>query len=342
MKNLMSRAHLLYLIVGLQAFGMTSLRCAAVTYELSGGRLGDSLLAYAHAKWLTFQYNIPLLYVPFEYSDQLVLHISEKRFNPTENIIRTSLSKNNMTIDVNKNYIYSVPYFSEDKTEFAINPHWIYYEVDWKNPVFKQQLQALIKPINNNFKLLDLPKDIITVALHVRRGGGYDEPFLDNPLEYRKGKSYTNLNFPLKFPPTSFYVEQLKKLSAMFKHAKMYVYVFTDDQNPQDVVDKIKKRLSLYDNMIFDYRPAGNAHNRNVLEDFFAITKFDCSIHPLSNFSLMAGKIADHKVEIFPVNFYRRKNEIIINEVKVICDKNIEAGLYRNISKIKRPGLSKK
>src|SRR5579862_7273227 len=46
----------------------------AVTYEFTGGRLGDNLLSYLHAKWISHTRQIPLLYKPFPYSSELCLH----------------------------------------------------------------------------------------------------------------------------------------------------------------------------------------------------------------------------------------------------------------------------
>ncbi|HEV7737800.1 MAG TPA: hypothetical protein VGO47_10580, partial [Chlamydiales bacterium] len=40
----------------------------AITYEFSGGRFGDNLLAYFHAKWVSYKYNIPFFYKEFPYS----------------------------------------------------------------------------------------------------------------------------------------------------------------------------------------------------------------------------------------------------------------------------------
>jgi hypothetical protein len=44
-----------------------------ITYELSGGRLGDNIIAYLHAKWLSHVHGIALLYKPFQYSSDLSL-----------------------------------------------------------------------------------------------------------------------------------------------------------------------------------------------------------------------------------------------------------------------------
>ena len=59
----------------------SQIQSSKVTYTFSGGRFGDNLLAYIHAKWIAYRYHIPLLYKPFDCSDQLVLHNLEELYN---------------------------------------------------------------------------------------------------------------------------------------------------------------------------------------------------------------------------------------------------------------------
>ena len=47
---------------------------AAVTYDFSGGRLGDNLISFSHVLWASYKYEVPLLYRSFKYSDMLRLH----------------------------------------------------------------------------------------------------------------------------------------------------------------------------------------------------------------------------------------------------------------------------
>ena len=51
---------------------------SAVTYTFSGGRFGDNLLSYSRAKYVASLYGIPLLYIPFPYSDYLMMHNLER------------------------------------------------------------------------------------------------------------------------------------------------------------------------------------------------------------------------------------------------------------------------
>ena len=52
-----------------------------LTYDLPGGRFGDQLLSYMHAKWLSYTYDLTLLYKPFIYSEALMVDDEEKKFS---------------------------------------------------------------------------------------------------------------------------------------------------------------------------------------------------------------------------------------------------------------------
>src|ERR1700742_2068654 len=68
-------------LVSIPFYCLTKNDPSAITWEPNGGRFGDNLLSYSRAKWLSYQYNIPLLYLPFRYSDQLRLHQNENMYS---------------------------------------------------------------------------------------------------------------------------------------------------------------------------------------------------------------------------------------------------------------------
>lgn len=294
----------------------------AITYDFSGGRFGDSLLAYLHAKWLSFIHKVPLIYRPFEYSDQLALHVKEMPIHEYSIKNIRHLSQANLAIDTTRDCTYMVPYFAEVLSEHRLPGarHWIYFAVDWQNKEFKDQICSLIKPIDSTMTHFSLPTDKITVALHVRKGGGYDNPLLsdvattpDHPYSY-----YSDYYSMLKFPPEFFFVEQLKIISELFNNEPIYAFIFTDDRNPLALSERFYKQLQDYPNIELDYRKENNRHNSNVLEDFFALTQFDCLIRPQSNFSLIAAKIADYKIEIYPTECHWEGKTPFIDNVEMI------------------------
>lgn len=283
----------------------TGMRPSELTYNFSGGRFGDCLIAYIHAKWVAYKYGLKFLYRPFFYSDQLVLHKEELPFDKTKQYDRKIklIDEAQINTDISANCLYIVPYYPECIAEL------IQYKknypfccaVDWNDQVFLAQIRYLISPIKE-LQLLSLPTDCRCVALHVRKGGGYDaKPLLDGGIfRTTRGATAADVSYPLKFPPDDFYIEQLRNVSTSFNNAPLYVYIFTDDQNPKRLADKYAAELNL-PNIIFDYRKTGNVHNANVLEDFFSMMKFDVLIRSESSFSLVASRLAPGQLVIYPI-----------------------------------------
>lgn len=278
-----------------------------ITYEFSYGRFGDNLLAYIHAKWLSYKYNIPLFYKPFPYSKELILNNEQYNFigNKRKLVILSKDKLNNLNL--RDEYIYSIPYFSEDAYDLKNNKSWMTFKrfcnVDWKDQIFINTLKQMIHP--KTLKVADLSNIKYTkVAIHIRLGIGFDYPITESLDNILKG----NPNNFLKFPPLDFYIEQLKELSSILGHKNMYVYLFMDIKDTFNVAKRVMSSIKDYKNIYIDFRKSNNDHNKNVLEDFFAITKFDYLIRPQSNFSFVAGRLANLKMEIFPSDYYKTKN----------------------------------
>ena len=181
------------------------------------------------------------------------------------------------------------------------------FPIDWKDPEFRVLLKSVIAP-KTAIPSMILPKDKITVALHVRKGSGHDEA---NP----------SLTFPLKFPPDQFFIKELYTLYSYFNGQPLYVHLFTDNQNPGAIKAKYKEALSGLD-IEFVCREEGNRWDANVLEDFFALTQFDCAIHGESNFSVCASFLADYKVEILPKTYHIENNSVHIDDVIIKLKKD--------------------
>jgi hypothetical protein len=265
-------------------------RQSYVTYDLSGGRFGDNLLAFMHAKWFSYRYKLPLLYKPFPYSDQLQLSLNEKPYRDEvlNKVSQTMILENSIhpKIKNDTSMLYVIPFFSECLSEVAICRDMVYLPIDWENEEFRRLVKQAIKPIAN-LPSLNLPQDKMTVAVHIRMGGGYDTA--NTPADY-----------PYKFPSLEYFIQQLKFLTHLFPGQSLYVHIFTDDQNPQKLLDFIKEQVDA-PQIEYHCRDTGNNHFSNIIEDFFAMTQFDCLIRGESNFAVAADKITDYKVVIYPV-----------------------------------------
>ncbi len=284
---------------------------SAITYSFNGGRLGDNLTTYIKAKWLSYKYNLPLLYQPFPYSDQLKLHELETRYTYEKSkeykthVMRLSIaSENAIKIDRNAHALYWV--------------HLYFKLAGWseldeiRDERFIALLKKLIAP-RGSLPLMELPKDKISVAVHVRRGGTFEKPDFSKTT----GMIYP----PLRFPPDQFYIDQLKKLPAYFPGQHFYVHIFTDDPDPRSIAQKYEAAV---DNAFFsfNFRAHNNGHDHNVLDDLFAMARFDCLIRPASGFSRIAQLIGKHTMVIAPTTCSFEGDTLIITEVKVVKRSN--------------------
>ncbi|HLB41198.1 MAG TPA: hypothetical protein VJJ83_05385 [Candidatus Babeliales bacterium] len=327
-----------YFYSGLQAAPTLSTRLASiVTYELVGSRLGDQLIGYMHAKWVAYKYNLPFYYKPFPYSDQLMMHDLEQWYNDDlarqhHKIKLAPEQKLEQFIQSNKpDQCYIIPYFPESYEEFlpTVGPldyhlwqrpvnYFPYFTVDWTDPVFMRMLKDMIRP-RQPLQLVKLPKNCVTIALHVRKNsGGLDFPLLHglSDAAYNPKQPYVDVIFPLKHPPEEYYIEQLQYLIQRFTGQRLYVYLFTDDAHPEVILARIKQAIK--QPMIeFACRTTANNHYSNVLEDLFSITQFDCFIRPDSNFAIAAAKLGSYKVAISPLHHHWEGHRLIIDQVAI-------------------------
>lgn len=279
----------------------------AVTYEQSPGRFGDNLLSYIHAKWISYKYNLPLLYKPFVYSDELILHDKEIKYSTEHHFDKTiTLGKNqSVNLSDNSSILYIVPYFPESKWELQAGisfsgKEWDCFEIDWDDQEFLAILHQLIAP-KIAIEKLHFPQDTISVALHIRRGGNHDTP-------------ETLLAFPLKFLSDEFYINQLRELYSFLHQPCLYVYIFTDDNNPLIITEKMREHFSGY-NIIFECRNQNNSDTTHVIEDFFLMQQFDCLIHSESNYSYIPSRLTNYLFSAYPISFHWENNKIIYDGI---------------------------
>jgi hypothetical protein len=304
------------LIISTVFFCQSIIGSAAVTYTFSGGRFGDNLLAYCHAKWVAYKFKIPLLYKPFAYSDQLMMHVLEPKYD--DSLARTFNSVvavyNLNQINAAADCLYVVSYFPESLFELT-RPHFAhYFVVDWNDPVFKAELQKMLAPLTMP-ALIQPPQGYFSVAVHVRKGTGYD---ISTFAEFDK----LCADSPFKMPPDSFYIAQIKRIAHIYRGKPLYVYLFTDHNNPAEIVEQYQSQLQ-DQTIVFDYRKTKNTHNANVLEDFYSLMNFDCLIRPDSNFSLIASKISDHQLIIYPSRCLIKDGHVFITETTEVVRENI-------------------
>lgn len=274
---------------------------SAITYELNGGRFGDNLLSYSRAKWLSYEWGIPLQLYPFPYSDQLVLYDQEQKvcIDQFSRVVRLPAS-GSYTLKKDTNTLY-------------IN-HWhTKVSINWNDPVFIAQLKELISP-RYAIKKVSIPDNYISVAVHVRNGGGFGA---DTTEEQER--------CPLRFVPDEFFIAQIERIADMFEGKKFYVYIFTDHKQPAVLAEKFNNALH-NDTIIIDYQKAENGHNMNVLEDFFSMMQFDCLIRPGSHFSRFVERLGNATLSIYPYSVVKEDNQPAVIDVIGIKTRNAKGG----------------
>ncbi len=282
---------------------------AHVSYSKGGGRFGDNLLIYLHAKWLSYRDGVPLLYVPFAYSTELMLDQKEVRFNALKHYaLRRMVIRRGTKIEPSLPFLYECPYFPALEEE-QIEGGWFSFSVDWKDLEFRQVALAMIAP-KEKLDLIRPPEGAISVAIHVREGGGFDT-------------DHTRLYDPLKLPPMPFYIEALSRVIGLFPSKKIYCRIFTDAVDTNGIAEELAKAIPLGADVILDYREEGNHHTKNVMVDFYSLFHFDVLIRPRSNFSIVPALLHDYAVVCSPVEYVRTGEKIEITRIEV----EVNAGL---------------
>lgn len=268
-----------------------------ITYEFSGGRFGDNLLSYLHAKWLSYQHHIPLSYIPFPYSDELMLDSIEQKLDPNDSTIHplTQFSELSSPLPIT----YTCPYFPESQRELK-KGNYFSFKVNWKDPIFRQITLECLSP-KRALQVIYPPQNTINIALHYREGGGVDS-------------LSTQRMYPLKLPPIEFYIETLTKILHLLPQSSIYCYLFTDAQNPQAIIQKIQKEKQL-STIQWDYRKTKNT--LFVLDDFFSFFQFHILIRPESNFSIIPSLLHDFAIVCYPTHFVKKSKSIKIDEITI-------------------------
>lgn len=324
----------------------------ALTIHRPGGRLGDQLVAYTKQKWFCWKYGGKLLHVPFPQASLFKLNDLEEHYIP---LYHDQLYKK-----------HSVNVTSEAQVEHdALHPS--LYRL-----CFLFHDECMVKDCLTNLEFRDILRsalaftvpveaiplvyDDISVALHVRKGEGYDGTLLSEQLFLSPPYTCADENFflgfpfiaeaeyphidqtwPLRFPPDQFYLDQLITLAQTVPHKKIHVYLFTDALDPKGLADYYAEKLAYYSNitistpsvgehkpinrhavagMVIDYRN-DNQYNTQLLSELWCMAQCDILIRPSSGVSLIAEIIGDHHMVITPVKYYWDKKKLVMDMLSI-------------------------
>lgn len=300
-----------------------------ITYEFSGGRFGDNLLSYIICKYFSWKYGLTFLYRPFAWSDELYMHRLENSitnfdgqrafkvayriedYNSSNQLVKPTLYVSNL---------YSKNYDWRDYTEL--------YSYIADHPMLHEEIKMMIAPIET--MEFNLPQDRTSIAVHVRKGGGFDKPLLSGSSynDTPDATKYADCQLPLKFPPDEFYIDQIRFISQLLEDRLLYVYIFSDDRHVPALVEKYQQAVNKK-NIVFDYYKIYEPFNLHLIQDLFFMKEFDCLIRPDSSLSIVAQIIGDHNIVIWPTKSHWEGSTLIIDES--VCAQKINSKLVQEV-----------
>ncbi len=193
------------------------------------------------------------------------------------------------------------------------------YEYGFTNPEKAADIKLLLTPINPP-PSIEKNNNEVTIALHVRKGGGFDAPLASEQIT-KKPVQYADQKWPTKqFPPDN-YIDQLMMIRKLLgNEKKLIIYLFTDDPNPERLVTRYQEKLHVI-RFKFRYRTSGDSHKANVVEDFYMMGQCECLIRSASLLARACQLVGTHQIIIYPIQGYWVDDTLIINPVGIIIRK---------------------
>lgn len=313
-----------YCVVLCAAISVQNLDASAITCS-GGGRLGDKLTVFIKTFYYAEKFGLTFLYPSVPYADKFAFSAAKNRqmsYKECRYITQEQLDA--PTFKVEPDLLYILRYTAKDgKFVDELHDKKIIYAI--------KKLLAPRVPV----RAFSVPKDCITVAVHVRKGSGTDVPPIadsEEPVRDDK-KNPSDKIWPTKFPPDSFYVDQIRKLSEIFNDRPLYIYLFTDDKNPEKLVKKYQSLLQK-PSITFNYRKGTHNYSDSMIEDFFALTQFDCLIRPDSGFSRIPEFIGDHAITIYPEHATWQGNRLTVDTIIMKIKKPVCKGIFLDMHKL--------
>ncbi len=308
---------------------MTFANCSSPAFLITNveksssiSRMGDKVVDYCKAEYLSRKYNIPFLLNYSSDFDIFALSLQKKRLNEamrknygvhiivkTENDIRENLKTQcNVLFFINaytKLDLNDLPNTGITYDSRNIEQIFALMQVDNN---FKEEIKTRLSL--QNFKCCQTVKrqGELSVAVQIRRGNGLDkEIFLGESIclsEQFFGSCrkiiFADLVHPTKFPPTQYYVDQINRLAELFPKKILRIYCVTDEDDPVGLIEILKKNIC-HDNVLLElFRPSGDTFQMRIAEDLYRLATADCLIRSTSHFSGVAQLIGNHKMVIWP------------------------------------------
>lgn len=285
----------------------------AMSYE-GGDRFGDRLLVYAQARYLAYVTGLPFLHRPFPYSQYITIDYQSLPLDPNDrNIfyIRSAESFREFFQKIRDPAmaptLFIVDYFPTEISEWdKDSSRSLLLHIPWEEKGFSAYLQRALSP---RISIPDLTKkDRLNVAVHVRVLSGGDT------VE----SAYIPL--PLKFPSLEYHKRQIQIVYEYNLRKPLYVFIFTDSREPLTILEEFKRSFS--EDIAFGIQELENGDTDHVVQDFFAMQKFDVLIATQSNFSMMASRLHAFDMVFYPVHVAGIYPNVRVDRVQIISRKS--------------------
>lgn len=320
---------------------------SAITYDLSRcGRLGDKIVTYCKAKYLSEKFCLPFLFKPFAYSDNFAMHFQEQHYSSDIHFAKQVRVRYVSQINPgasNTLYLVDMYTFINEPTDnekqnikqtlSKEKEFWIdeIYEHMQEDLSFKHVVKKMLKPVkfNHYIKHEDESRDAITIAVHIRKGSNGDRPLLSKQLytlteddlkdvkEVKLPTGFHDVANPLKFVPEQYYINQINKLVHCFPNKMFRIFIFTDSPRPAEVLNNIKTNCNA-DNCIISLKT--NQWQDDGIKDICEMAQCDCLIRSCSHFAGVSQFIGCHKLIISPKNYCWAYGCLIVTENNVVIN----------------------
>lgn len=309
----MSNSYKLMFCFLLLTFQMTARN--AILQKDRGERLGDRLLIICAVKFLALTHDLDFYYRPSQFLVDCMLSDTEVKFDDS---IKARYKK---TIE------FTEPAFKNAGPSTLFLAPWS--TIDYlfhhfgKRHIFRayfDQLQMMVTP-KILLPTLEIPHDTISVAVHVRKGEGYDQPLSSKQIYKKaaietKGKEKSaDRSWPSKFPPEQYYIDQIRLLEDFLADKKITFFIFSDSLNPQDLTARIEKNCAKENATFIN---ASSSRSDSPLIDMYKMAACDCLIRAESSYSMVSQIMGNHKLVFSPQSCEWRKNILYVTRVKLV------------------------
>ena len=297
---------------------------AVTIRKQNSGRLGNQIIPYIKAKWISQELSIPYLHTPFTDEHLFVLYDHELAmpddvFNSFERVIEVheiEQIENDLHDFPNTPTLYVINLLTKLQPKFHRKVEYSQEFIAYMRQMLKSRLQEGI--------ILNSYDDTETVALHIRTGGSaihvYDPETdttetkdvseIGNHKVLYNYDSYYKDRFPTKFLPIEYYACQLNQLAILYPKQRLHVYIFTDDSNPLEIKKQLEA-LTQSNFFTFECRP-NNRHDKHVVEDLELMSQCKYLIRSESTLAIIAEFLGKHTCVISPIITTYNNNPTLI------------------------------